>query len=162
MSSSPASGRSRNHRYETTLTWTGNDGPGTASYSAYRRDHVVVAGEAPPLPGSSDPTFRGDHARYNPEQLLVAALSSCHMLWYLHLCATAGIRVTSYEDTAEGVMVEAEDGSGRFTEVMLRPVVGLADELDRATAEGLHEDAHRMCFIANSVNFPVRCQPRRP
>jgi organic hydroperoxide reductase OsmC/OhrA len=162
-SSSPASSsrRARSHRYETTVTWTGNEGAGTASYSGYRRDHVIVAGAAPPLPGSSDPGFRGDAGRYNPEQLLVAALSACHMLWYLHLCSAAGVAVVAYEDSAEGVMGEDAAGSGRFTEVTLRPRVGLADERERVRAEELHEAAHRMCFIANSVTFPVRCQPRR-
>lgn len=156
----PEGAARKEHRYQATVTWTGNDGTGTDSYRSYRRDHEIVAGSAPPIPGSSDPIFRGDANRYNPEQLLVASLSACHMLWYLHLCSSAGIVVTAYEDAPEGTMLEDTDGSGRFTAVTLRPSVTLADPARRRQADALHEDAHRMCFIANSVSFPVRCHPR--
>jgi organic hydroperoxide reductase OsmC/OhrA len=111
-----------------------------------------------PLEGSADKPFRGDPSRWNPEELLVASLSSCHMLWYLHLCSDAGVVVTGYVDDASGTMAETEDGGGRFTEVVLRPRVTIADGSDRELAASLHEKAHHLCFIANSVNFPVRCE----
>ncbi|HKV41115.1 MAG TPA: OsmC family protein [Blastocatellia bacterium] len=148
------------HRYEIRLDWTGNQGKGTGSYASYSRDHEIVVAGKPTLPGSSDPAFRGDPARYNPEELLVASLSSCHMLWYLHLCATNGIVVTSYRDAACGVMSEAPDGSGVFTEVVLHPEVEIAAGSDAGRAIALHEEAHRLCFIANSVKFPVKNIPK--
>ena len=149
----------REHTYSVTVRWTGNLGTGTSSYTAYRRDHEVMSGAKPPIPGSSDPAFRGDRLRYNPEEMLVAALSSCHMLWYLHLCADAGIVVTAYLDEPEGVMVETSDGGGRFTSVVLRPRVSVQASSDPMVAEALHEKAHHLCFIANSMSFPVRCEP---
>src|SRR5262245_27862049 len=110
------------HTYEIRITWIGNRGSGTSSYTAYSRDHeIAIAGKAAPLPGSSDHSFRGDAARYNPEELLVSSLSACHMLWFLHLCADAGISIVSYEDAAHGVMRENPDGSGNFVEVVLKP-----------------------------------------
>lgn len=151
------------HRYELTLTWTGNQGSGTSGYRAYSRAHEVTAPDRPPLLGSADPTFRGEPDRWNPEQLLVAALSQCHLLSYLHLCAVAGIVVTGYTDHPRGLMTQTADGGGHFTEVVLRPQVTVtaaelaAELVDRATA--LHQDAHRLCFIASSVNFPVRHEP---
>jgi organic hydroperoxide reductase OsmC/OhrA len=148
------------HRYQTSLRWTGNRGTGTSGYRAYGRDHEITAPGKPVLPGSSDPAFRGDRVRYNPEDLLVASLSACHMLQYLHLCAAAGIVVTAYEDEAEGTMEETPDGGGHFTEVVLRPLVRVAAGSDPAAADALHERAHHLCFIASSVNFPVRCEPR--
>lgn len=151
-------GASKEHRYAATIRWTGNRGTGTSSYRAYGRDHEISAGEKPSLPGSSDPAFRGDGARWNPEDLLVCALSACHMLTYLHLCADAGIVVTAYEDRAEGTMRETSDGGGRFAEVVLRPRVSVASG-DPIAARRLHEEAHRLCFIASSVDFPVRCEP---
>ena len=116
----------REHHYELQLVWTGNDGEGTRTYRGYRRDHVVAAPGLPDLPGSSDPAFRGDPSRWNPEQLLVASLSQCHMLWYLHFAATNGIVVVSYEDAPTGTMVEGPDGGGAFREVVLRPRVTIA------------------------------------
>ena len=148
------------HRYSVQVSWTGNLGPGTSSYQAYSRNHEIAAAGKPVLPGSSDPTFRGDPDRYNPEELLVSSLSTCHMLWYLHLCAEAKIVVIEYVDEASGVMAERPDGGGRFTEVTLRPDVVIARGGDLARAEALHERAHHLCFIANSVNFPVRCEPQ--
>jgi organic hydroperoxide reductase OsmC/OhrA len=147
------------HTYDLTVTWTGDDGHGTADYRAYRRDHVVSADGRPDLAGSADPTFRGDAARWNPEQLLVAALSQCHMLWYLHLCATNGIVVTGYVDHAHGEMRTHQDGAGEFTSVVLRPEVEVAEPamVDRAVA--LHAEAPTLCFIARSVNFPVDHEP---
>lgn len=147
------------HEYDVTLTWTGNRGTGTSEYRAYGRDHEVAVAGLPPLLGSADPAFRGDADRWNPEQLLVAALSQCHLLSYLHVAADAGVVVTAYEDDAHGVMTQQRDGGGRFTEVVLRPRVTVADEstVDRATA--LHDRAHELCFIANSMNFPVTHEP---
>ncbi len=150
---------SRAHVYRTRVEWTGDRGEGTASYRAYGRDHrILVEGKAPIL-GSSDPGFRGDAARHNPEELLVAALSACHMLWYLHLCAEAGVVVTAYTDSAGGEMVEEADGGGRFARVVLRPEVAVAPGSDRAKAMALHAGAHAKCFIARSVNFPVTHEP---
>ena len=149
----------RTHAYELTVTWTGDQGTGTSGYRSYSRAHEVSVAGRPTLPGSSDPAFRGEPDRWSPEQLLVATLSQCHLLWYLHLCAAAGIVVTGYADTPTGRMTEDDDGSGRFVEVVLRPrvVVASADLVDRALA--LHQPAYAKCFIANSVNFPVRHEP---
>jgi organic hydroperoxide reductase OsmC/OhrA len=149
----------KQHRYEISLSWTGNLGEGTKHYKGYSRDHEVVSAGKPVLPGSSDPSFRGNAARYNPEELLVASLSTCHMLWYLHLCSDNGVVVMEYSDAASGVMEERADGSGVFVEVMLRPAVTIAAESDMEKARALHAEAHRKCFIANSVNFPVRHDP---
>ena len=149
----------KQHNYAARTEWTGNLGQGTASYRAYSRDHAILAAGKPDLPGSSDPAFRGDASRWNPEDLLVASLSSCHMLWYLHLCAQAGIILLAYHDDAQGTMVEDAGGGGRFAQVILRPVATLAVGGDAALATALHEEAHRLCFIANSVNFPVSVEP---
>ena len=146
------------HSYSVNVQWTGNTGSGTASYAGYKRDHEIFATNKQPIPGSSDPNFRGDKSRYNPEELLVAALSACHMLWYLHLCSDAGIVVMDYFDEANGTMIETADGGGRFIEVTLRPKVRLSDGARRELAMQLHEKAHQLCFIANSVNFPVTCE----
>ncbi len=148
------------HKYEILTRWTGNLGSGTSAYRAYSRDHEVQGpGKAGPILGSSDPTFRGDSKRYNPEELLVASLSTCHLLWYLHLCADAGVVVVEYVDAAEGTLVVNEDGGGRFTEVILRPEATITRAEDVQAALELHREAHRLCFIANSVNFPVRHVP---
>lgn len=152
---------SHDHHYSTSLKWTGNLGTGTSAYNAYSRNHEVsVAGKYGPILGSSDPHFRGDKTRYNPEELLVAALSQCHLLSYLHLCAINNIVVTEYTDEAWGTMVTARDGSGKMTDVLLRPVVTVTAESDAALALELHHEAHRLCFIANSVAFPVRHEPQ--
>lgn len=145
----------KQHRYQVRVTWTGNEGTGTASYKAYSRAHEISAGDKPIILGSSDPAFRGDPAHWNPGELLVASLSACHQLWYLHLCAVAKIVVTAYEDRAEGVMAEEAHGAGRFTGVVLRPHVTLTPGSDAVKAKALHHAAHEMCFIARSVNFPV-------
>ena len=149
----------KHHTYEVRVDWTGNDGSGTKSYTSYRRNHSIASAGKAPIPGSSDPSFRGDPSRYNPEELLVASLSACHMLWYLHLCAVNKITVTDYHDTASGVMEEAPDGSGKFILVELRPVVRISPGDDSAKALALHAEAHRYCFIAKSVNFPVELAP---
>jgi len=149
----------KQHTYRCEIEWTGNDGPGTKSYTSYRRDHVVHCEGKPPIPASSDPSFRGDKARYNPEELLVASLSSCHMLWYLHLCAVNKITVLEYRDRAEGRMRENPDGSGEFVSVTLKPQVRIAEESRESAAAGLHHQAHSLCFISRSVNFPVEVLP---
>ncbi|MGS1010550.1 OsmC family protein [Achromobacter anxifer] len=148
------------HRYNVTVDWTGNTGSGTSSYAAYSRDHLIRAAGKPDVPGSSDPAFRGDPARWNPEDMLVASLSACHKLWYLHLCAVEGVTVEAYRDEAEGVMVEDRERGGAFSAVTLRPEVTIRAGDDAALAAELHERAHHFCYIANSVNFPVRCEPR--
>jgi organic hydroperoxide reductase OsmC/OhrA len=147
----------KRHTYEVKMNWTGNDGEGTKDYRSYRRDHEIFAGDKGPILGSSDPAFRGDAQRFSPEELLVSTLSSCHMLWYLHLCSVNGVVVLDYRDTALGEMDENADGSGQFTRVTLRPKITVALGSDRVRALTLHEEAHRFCFIARSVNFPVRC-----
>ena len=149
----------REHTYDVTVTWTGNKGAGTSGYRAYSRDHTVAVTGCPDLPASSDPAFMGDGTRYNPELLLLASLSSCHMLWYLHLCAVNGVVVQTYEDCASGTMGEDTDGSGRFTSVLLSPEVTLAPGADQGLARSLHVEAHAKCFISNSVNFPVHHEP---
>jgi organic hydroperoxide reductase OsmC/OhrA len=149
----------REHRYSVTVAWRGNLGTGTSDYRAYARDHQITADGKTAIAGSSDPAFRGDRTRWNPEELLVASLSSCHQLWYLHLAAAAGIVVTAYVDRAEGVMAERPDRSGCFTRVVLRPAVTVAPGSDTARAMALHHPAHEKCFIANSMNFPVTCEP---
>jgi organic hydroperoxide reductase OsmC/OhrA len=149
----------RTHRYELTLAWTGNRGSGTSGYRDYGRDHRVRADGRPVLEGSADPAFRGDKTRWNPELELVAALSQCHMLSYLHVCTTAGVVVTGYEDAAYGLMAETDDDGGHFTEVVLRPRVTVADAAMADQALALHEEASAKCFIASSVNFPVKHEP---
>jgi organic hydroperoxide reductase OsmC/OhrA len=149
----------KRHTYQIQINWTGNDGEGTKTYRSYRRDHVIVSKGKPPISASSDPSFRGDPTRYNPEELLVGTLSSCHMLWYLHLCAVNRVTVVDYQDAASGIMDEADDGSGGFVRVVLKPVVKITAESDPAQARALHTKAHHFCFIARSVNFPVDVEP---
>lgn len=147
------------HRYHVTVEWTGNCGSGTATYGGYGRQHVIRAGVKQAIAGSSDPAFRGDPARWNPEELLLASISACHQLWYLHLCSSAGVIVTAYTDQAEATMQENADGSGHFLSAILRPHVVIEAQGDLAKAAALHHDAHKACFIANSVNFPISCEP---
>jgi organic hydroperoxide reductase OsmC/OhrA len=147
------------HHYHVDVEWTGNHGAGTQTYQGYGREHVIRIAGKPVLSGSSDPAFRGDSSKHNPEDMLVAALSTCHMLSYLHVAATAGIVVTAYIDAADGTM-ETDAHGGHFLEVVLRPQVTISAASDAAKAEAAHEAAHHGCFIANSVNFPVRCEPR--
>lgn len=149
----------KQHQYALTIEWTGNTGEGTASYRSYERSHRISAGNKPAILASSDPAFRGDRTCYNPEELLVAALASCHMLSYLHLCAVAGIVVTAYADSATGTMVETPDGGGHFTEVTLNPTVVVTELWMVDKANALHHQANQLCFIANSCKFPVHHQP---
>ena len=149
----------REHHYQLTVKWTGNRGTGTSHYREYDRSSVFSAEGKPFIESSADPAFRGDKTKYNPEELLVAALSLCHMLSYLHACAVAGVVVVDYADNAQGIMAEEDNGSGRFKEVTLNPIVTVKDDsmVDRAT--DLHKKANASCFIANSVNFPVHHKP---
>jgi len=150
------------HGYEVRVEWTGNRGTGTSAYRAYGRSNVVRSAGKPDLPGSADRPFFGDADRWNPEELLVAALSQCHMLSYLHVAVRSGVVVTAYTDAATASLEVDPDGGGRLTEVELHPVVTLADESQRALADSLHDEAHRLCFIANSVRVPVRHRPVPP
>ncbi len=145
----------REHHYQVSVEWTGNQGQGTESYKAYSRDYKINAGQKQEIAGSSDPAFLGNAERWNPEDLLVASVSACHKLWYLHLCAEAGIRVDTYLDRAEGTMVEGSKGC--FTQIVLNPHITIRAGDDIALAEALHHKAHALCYIANSLNFPVRC-----
>ena len=145
----------REHNYRISVQWTGNKGSGTSGYKAYSRDYTIAAPGKPDLLGSADPAFLGDKNRWNPEDLLVASASACHKLWYLHLCADAGIIVVDYADEAEGTMIDGD--KGRFTQIVLKPTVTISDG-DIELAQRLHHDAHEQCFIANSLNFPVVCE----
>ncbi len=148
------------HRYEMTVRWTGSTGSGTSDYRGYRRDHEIHGDGKPTIIGSSDPAFRGDAARWNPEELLVAALAQCHMLWYLHLCAVGGVIVTDYADAPVGTMtMDATGGGGQFTDVVLRPAVTVTEPSMAGKALALHDEIDAICFIARSVNFPVRHEP---
>ena len=151
--------KARQHTYTANITWTGSKGQGTTAYDAYARDYDIACPGRPTLRASADPRYLGSAERHNPEDLLVAALSACHMLWYLHLCAVSGVVVTAYADEAEGLMRTHADGSGEFTEVTLRPRVTISAESDTGAAMRLHQNANAMCFIARSVNFPVRHEP---
>lgn len=148
----------KSHTYTVSVAWTGNLGSGTSSYKAYSREHVISAAGKPDIPGSSDPAFRGDAARYNPEETLLAAISTCHMLWYLHLAADAGIVVTGYTDAPVATMVEDAERGGWFTGATLLPRVEITRG-DAQLARDLHHTAHAKCFVANSLNFPVTCEP---
>jgi organic hydroperoxide reductase OsmC/OhrA len=147
------------HRYALTVQWTGNLGEGTSSYRGYSRDHDVLIPGLPVLRGSSDPTFHGDRERYNPEQLLLAALAQCHMLSYLHVAVKHGVVVTDYRDEASGLLRLNRDGSGQFEFVTLHPRVTVADGSQVELAGRLHHEANQVCFIARSVNFPVEHAP---
>jgi len=143
------------HHYELQLTWCGNRGTGTQTYNGYDRNHLISSLGKATIEASSDHAFRGDRSKYNPEELLVASLSSCHMLWFLHLCSEAGFIVEKYSDQPRGTMVENREGGGRFTEVILYPKIVFRDE-PKINPDDLHDRANKLCFIANSCNFPVR------
>lgn len=147
------------HNYKLTVKWTGNTGTGTSNYREYERSHIIITENKADILGSSDPAFRGDKSKHNPEDLLLAALSSCHMLSYLHLCALSEVIVTEYIDHATGIMIYTPDGGGHFSEVTLNPIVTVTDNSMRKKADELHKKANELCFIANSVNFPVHHQP---
>ena len=145
----------KQHHYHTCVKWTGNKGKGTIDYAAYERAYTVSADGKPDIKGWSDPAFRGDASCWNPEELLLAALSACHKLWYLHLCAVNGVTVVAYQDEAQAVMDET---AGRFVSACLKPHVTVSADSDIQKALTLHHEAHKACFIANSVNFAVACE----
>lgn len=147
------------HHYNATIKWTGNKGTGTDNFRNYERSHQIIIENKPDILGSSDSAFRGNKTKHNPEDLLVSSLSSCHMLWYLHLCSEAGVIVLDYTDNATGIMVETSNGGGQFTEVTLNPIVIVKENSMVDKANELHKKANELCFIANSVNFPVRHNP---
>jgi organic hydroperoxide reductase OsmC/OhrA len=147
------------HHYRVDVRWTGNRGEGTRDYRGYSREHEVTAEGPPMLAGSADSTFHGDADRWNPEQLLLAALAQCHMLSYLHMAVKNGVTVTAYEDAAEGTMRLNPDGSGEFVSAILRPRVRITDATQKHLAQSIHADAAAACFIARSVNFPVDHEP---
>ena len=149
----------KEHRYRSTVVWTGNTGEGTASYKAYERAHVISAAGKADIAGSSDASFRGDASRWNPEDMLVASASTCHMLWYLHLCAVNHVVVLDYRDEPEGLMIEEADGRGAFSRIVLRPHVKLSASSSEEKARELHHQAHRMCFVANSLKCEVTTEP---
>lgn len=145
----------KTHRYAAKVTWTGVEKGIARNYREYSREHLIEVPGKAPVRGSADPAFLGDSGLHNPEDMLVASLSACHMLWYLHLCTVNGIAVAGYVDDAGGVMVEDRDRGGYFDSVTLKPCVTIvAGDADLALS--LHEQAHKKCFIANSMNFPVR------
>ncbi|SIT37300.1 OsmC family protein [Paraburkholderia ribeironis] len=146
------------HKYKVSVQWTGNRGSGTSGYRDYGRDHVITAGNKPAIAGSSDAAFLGDADRWNPEDLLVASVCACHKLWYLHLCADAGVVVLDYRDDAEGTMLDSAQ-QGRFSQIVLRPRVVIRAGGDVELATQLHHVAHEKCYLANSVNFPILCEP---
>ncbi|MFP7657823.1 OsmC family protein [Chryseobacterium proteolyticum] len=149
----------KEHHYSTSIEWTGNKGTGTSGYRNYDRGYTISIENKVTIDGSSDPAFRGDKTKHNPEELFLASLSSCHMLWYLHFCSEAGVILTEYTDKATGIMAETANGSGHFTEVTLHPEIIVTDESMIEKAVELHQKANEFCFIANSVNFKVKHSP---
>jgi organic hydroperoxide reductase OsmC/OhrA len=147
------------HQYKASTRWVGNTGSGTSDYKSYSRNHDITIEGKQNLQCSSDPGFRGDKTRQNPEELLVASISGCHMLWYLHLCAVNGVVVENYVDEAIGEMQENKDGSGQFVHITLHPKVTVKDATMIERANMLHGQANQMCFIARSVKFPVHHKP---
>src|SRR5690606_36510950 len=148
------------HEYSVKVTWTGNCGQGTSDYKSYNRDHVVSIESKSDILGSSDPAFRGDKTKHNPEELFVSSLSTCHMLWYLHLCAQWGVEVTETVDNAIGVKEEDSTGSGRYVKVTLQPMVTVTEASMISEANKMHKRTNELCFIANAVNFPVGHKPK--
>ncbi|WP_432712917.1 OsmC family protein [Pedobacter sp.] len=150
----------KEHEYQTTLVWAGNKGSGTMDYRSYDRSYIISIQNKPDIQGSSDSAFLGDKTKHNPEDLLVSAISSCHMLWYLHLCSQEGIIVLEYTAKAIGKMLENADGSGHFKEVTIYPIVTITEDAHVEKAQSLHAEANNMCFIANSCNFPIKHEPQ--
>ena len=149
----------RRHNYSVNVKWTGTRGKGTSAYNEYDRSHTISTDGKVEIKCSSDPAFQGDSSKYNPEELFIFSLSTCHMLWYLHLCADAGIIVVDYFDKAEGIMIEGPDVQGHFESVTLKPIIVITSEAKMKEAMSIHEEANQKCFIANSCNFPIRHKP---
>lgn len=148
------------HVFQLTVKWTGNKGQGTMNYNSFDRSHLIYSNDKPDILGSSAPEFRGDPKRWNPEELLVSSLSTCHMLWYLHLCANHKITVMEYSDHPVGIMTVESSGKGYFQKATLNPIIVITDPARIEEAEKLHQDAHEKCFIANSVNFSIEIIPK--
>jgi organic hydroperoxide reductase OsmC/OhrA len=146
------------HHYKSQIKWTGNTGTGTRDYTSYERSHDIIIDQKNTINGSSDPAFRGEKTKHNPEELFLSSISACHMLWYLHFCSVENIIVTDYTDNAEGIMVEENNGKGRFVEITLHPLVKINDQTKIDLATKLHEKANEYCFIANSLNLKVNHQ----
>lgn len=149
----------KEHHYKLRTTWTGNTGTGTSNYRCYERSLAISAENKVDILGTSDTAFNTDKTRHNPEELLLAAISSCHLLWYLHLCSEAGVVVLDYVDNAAGTMIETADSGGHFTEIILSPAITVTDASMIEKAIQLHQKANKLCYIANSCNFPIRHQP---
>ncbi len=145
----------KTHTYNSNVTWSGAGDTGTKNYKSYKRSYDINIGNKPIIAGSADPAFLGDPACHNPEDLLMASVSSCHMLWYLHLCSVRDVTVKAYSDQAEGTMTEEADGSGKFIAITLKPHVVISAQSDLAAAKAAHDEANKKCFIANSLNFNV-------
>ncbi len=150
----------KNHEFESEIIWTGNRGTGTATYKGYDRTWSIVTPSKPRVDCSNDPLLGGNKLLHNPEDLLLSTVAACHMLWYLHLASSAGITVLSYKDSPVGMAESSPNGAGRFVEAILRPLIGVAPGTDTALADAIHGQIHEVCFIARSVNFPVRYQAR--
>ncbi len=151
---------SKQHNYKATIKWTGNNGTGTSGYRDYERSHEIIIENKPIISASSDPSFRGDKTKHNPEDMLVSSVSTCHMLWYLHLCSEAGVIVIEYVDNVKGTMIETSNGGGKFTEIVLQPMVVVQNASMVEKANKLHHRANELCYIANSLNFPVSHIPK--
>lgn len=146
------------HSYRLDLAWTGNLSTGTSGYREYSRDVLARSAGMPDLELSADRPFRGDPSRWNPEVLLLAALSECHLLSLLHVAVTHAVTVTAYTDAPQA-WLEQEGIGGHFSRALLRPRVTITDPAHRVLMPQLHEEAARACFIASSVNFPVDHEP---
>mgnify|MGYP000872799918 FL=1 len=150
----------KQHTYSSLVRWTGNTGTDTSGYRDYKRDWDVALPGKPVISCSNDPLLGGNPGKMNPEDLLLSALSSCHMLWYLHLASDAGIVVTAYQDTPEGLGEVSPGGAGRFIAATLRPQITVRPGADMERAHAIHHEIHNVCFIARSVNFPITIEPQ--
>jgi organic hydroperoxide reductase OsmC/OhrA len=144
------------HAYASRIVWEGNLGQGTSGYDRYSRTHRVIVDGKPDLLGSADQSFRGERDKHNPEELFLASIAACHMLFYLSLCARQQIAVVAYEDEVTGTLQREPNGGGKFLDITLHPKVTIARAPDRDRARALHATAHRLCFIANSCATPIR------
>ncbi len=149
----------KKHEFPSRIVWTGNRGTGTSAYKAYDRTWDMTVQDKTVLHCSNDPLLGGDPSKYNPEDMLIASVASCHMLWYLHLCSVAGVTVLAYEDNPIGVGESEPDGTGRFLEAILKPKITITADSDAEKAVSIHDEIHNYCFIARSINFPVRYEP---